>query len=421
MTQIPDEKLVALADTYYTPLYIFEEAVIRSRCRELKTAITYPRARIRYACKALTLQAILKIIREEGLWIDASSLNEVLRALRAGFLPQEIYYTGEGATLAVYEELVQHGVLINCTSLDQIRLLGKVPGCTICSIRTNPGEGNGETNKTNTGGPSSKHGIYFDQVDEAKSIAQEAGLRIIGVHAHIGSGGHDIEPWLRIKDLTLAIASTFHDLQFVNFGGGLPVVYDQATQKPMPVGDWGKALSESMVAFSKKMGREITLQIEPGRYIVAHSGTLLAEVQAVKSTPEYRFVIVNTGLNHNIRPSMYGSFHPIRFVRRNPSAVTDKHAYVVAGYLCESGDVFTVKDDGLGILEPREFQELNVGDLMVMGCVGAYSHAMKNEYNSMNLPASVLVSSDDSVKIIERRGTLNDIMQRELEAYNEGR
>jgi diaminopimelate decarboxylase len=421
MTQIPDEKLVALADTYHTPLYVFEEAVIRNKCRELKTAIAYPRTVIRYACKALTLLAILKIIREEGLWIDASSLNEVQRAIRAGFPPQEIYYTGEGATFAVYEELVQQGVLINCTSLDQIRLLGKVPGRTVCSIRTNPGEGNGETNKTNTGGPSSKHGIYFDQVDEAKSIAQAAGLRIVGVHAHIGSGGHDIEPWLRIKDLTLAIASTFPDLQFVNFGGGLPVVYDQATQKPMPVGDWGKVLSESMIAFSKKMGREITLQIEPGRYIVAHSGTLLAEVQAVKSTPEYRFVIVNTGLNHNIRPSMYGSFHPIRFVRRNPSAVTDTHAYVVAGYLCESGDVFTVKDDGSGILKPREFQELNVGDLMVMGCVGAYSHAMKNEYNSMNLPASVLVCSDDSVKVIERRGTLNDIMQRELEAYNEER
>jgi len=421
MTQIPDEKLIELADTYHAPLYVFEEAVIRSRCRELKAAITYPQAVIRYACKALTLQAILKIVHSEGLWIDASSLNEVLRALRAGFWPREIYYTGEGATFAVYEQLVQRGVLINCTSLDQIRLLGKVPGSKVCSIRTNPGEGNGETNKTNTGGPSSKHGIYFDQVDKAKAIAQEAGLKIIGVHAHIGSGGHDIEPWLRIKDLTLDIASTFDDLQFVNFGGGLPVVYDQTKQQPMPVKDWGAALSESMAAFSRKMGRQITLQIEPGRYIVAHSGTLLAEVQAVKSTPEYRFAIVNTGLNHNIRPSMYGSFHPIRFARRNPAAGTDKHAYVVAGYLCESGDVFTVKNDGSGILEPREFHELSVGDLMIMGCVGAYSHAMKNEYNSMNLPASVLVFPDGAVKVIERRGTLRDIMQREIEAYNEGR
>lgn len=118
---------------------------------------------------------------------------------------------------------------------------------------------------------------------------------------------------------------------------------------------------------------------------------------------------------------MYGSFHPIRFVRRNPSADSEKYDYVVAGYLCESGDVFTIRDDGSGILEPREFQRLNVGDLMVMGCVGAYSHAMKNEYNSMNLPASVLIFSDSSVKVIERRGTLNDMMRRELEAFSERR
>ena len=118
---------------------------------------------------------------------------------------------------------------------------------------------------------------------------------------------------------------------------------------------------------------------------------------------------------------MYGSFHPIHFARRNPACGNDTYAYVVAGYLCESGDVFTVKNDGSGILEPREFPELSVGDLMIMGCVGAYSHAMKNEYNSMNLPASVLVSSDGTVRVIERRGTLSDIMRRELEVYNEER
>ncbi len=415
LTQIKDERLLELADSYETPLYVFEEAVIRNKCRELKKAITYPQAIIRYACKALSLQAILKIIRDEGLWIDASSFNEVLRALRAGFLPKEIFYTGEGASSEVYEELVRLGVPINCTSLDQIRLLSKIAESKEFSIRINPGEGDGETNKTNTGGPSSKHGIYFDQISEAKSLAKTSGLRITGVHSHIGSGGNSIEPWLRIKNITLDIASSFPDLQFVNLGGGLPVVYDQTKQQPMPMKDWGKALSEGMSEFSKKLGRKITLQIEPGRYIVAHSGTLLAEVQAVKSTPEYRFAIVNTGLNHNIRPSMYGSFHPIRFATRVPAANSTEHQYVVAGYLCESGDVFTVKSDGSGVLEPREFQELNVGDLMIMGCVGAYSHSMKNEYNSMNPPASVLICSDGSVKAIERRGTLNDMMQRELD------
>jgi diaminopimelate decarboxylase len=396
-------------------LYLFEESVIRDRCRALKAAITYPNARIRYACKALTLQAILKIVRNEGLWIDASSRNEVERALLAGFNPEEIYYTGEGAEPSVYEFLVRRGVLINCTSIDQIRLLGTVPRRTVCSIRINPGAGDGATNETNTGGPSSKHGIYVDQIDEAKALARSFGIKIIGVHSHIGSGSASIKPWLRIKNITLRIAKTFEDLRFVNLGGGLPVVYDERHDKPMPVKQWGRQLSEGMAEFSRAFGRDIQLQVEPGRFVVAHSGTLLATVQATKSTPTYHFAIVNTGLNHNPRPAMYGSYHPIRFISRNGSASKRKRKYVVAGYLCESGDVFT--RNKAGILKPRLFPQISVGDLMVMGCVGAYSHAMKSNYNSMNLPLSLLVDQSGNERVIERRGTLADIMRREVETF----
>ena len=417
MSFLTDDQVVKLAAHYHTALYVFDEATIRKRCGELKAAISYPNARIRYACKALTLQAILKIVRDEGLWIDASSVNEVHRALRAGFAPEEIYYTGEGASAEVYGFLASRGILINCTSIAQIELLGRVAPNHYCSIRINPGEGHGETKKTNTGGPSSKHGIYFDQLDEAKGVAAAAGIRLIGVHSHIGSGA-DLGHWLKIKDLTLGFAKSFPDLQFVNLGGGLPVVYNPATDRPMPLAAWGAALSESMAAFSAELGRDVRLFIEPGRFVVAESGALIAEVQAVKHTPEYNFVIVNTGHNHNIRPAMYGSYHPIAFVardRRAPGPVSD---YVVAGYLCESGDVFTVGADST--LMPRPFPEIVVGDLMVMGNVGAYSHAMKSEYNSMNLPASVLIGMDGKVSVIERRGNLTDIMRREMEAYSEG-
>jgi len=413
-----DASLLELARTYHTPLYVFDEATIRARCAELKAAISYPNHRIRYACKALTLQAVLEIIRDEGLWIDASSLNEVHRALRAGFNPAEIYYTGEGATRDVYRFLVDHGILINCTSIDQIRLLGAVRPGHHCSIRINPGEGHGETTKTNTGGPSSKHGIYFDQVEDAKAVAASFGIRLVGVHSHIGSGT-DLGHWLTIKDKTLAIAEGFPDLQFVNLGGGLPVVYNPATDKPMPLAAWGAALSSSMAAFSAKLGRDIRLFIEPGRYIVAESGVLLAEVQALKTTPGYHYAIVNTGLNHNIRPAMYGSWHPIRFIAADQRPPGPSQDYVIAGYLCESGDVFTVSADGT--LAPRPFPELAVGDVMVMGHVGAYAHAMKSEYNSMNLPASVLIDRNGQPTVIERRGTLADIMRREVEAFSEGR
>jgi diaminopimelate decarboxylase len=414
---LSDARLLELAREYHTPLYLFDEQTIRNRCQELKAAISYEHCKVRYACKALTLQAILRIVLDEGLWIDASSVNEVHRALRAGFNPAEIYYTGEGATAAVYDFLVHHQVLINCTSIDQIRLLGSVEPGHHCSIRVNPGEGHGASNKTNTGGPSSKHGIYFDQLDEAKAVAGAFGIEIIGVHSHIGSES-DLSHWLRIKDKTLSIARDFPDLQFVNLGGGLPVVY-HPDDKPMPLHEWGAALSSSMEEFSRELNRDIALFIEPGRYVVAESGMLIAEVQAVKGTPEYNFVIVNSGLNHNIRPSFYGSYHPIRFIPHDGRSPEAEKEYVVAGYLCESGDLFTVNGDHT--LAPRRFPTLRVGDLMLMSHVGAYSHSMKSEYNSMNLPASLLTDKKGAISVIERRGTLNDIMRRELEAYSEGR
>ena len=414
---LSDTQLLGAAREYHTPLYLFDEQTIRDRCNELKSAITYEHCKIRYACKALTLQAILRIVLDEGLWIDASSVNEVHRALRAGFDSSEIYYTGEGATPDVYRFLVDHGVPINCTSIDQIKLLGSVKPNHYCSIRVNPGEGHGATNKTNTGGPSSKHGVYFDQLDEARAVADAFGIKILGIHSHIGSES-DLSHWLRIKDRTLRIAREFPDLQFVNLGGGLPVVY-HPDDKPMPLQEWGAALSGSMEEFSRELNRDIRLYIEPGRYFVAESGTLIAEVQAVKYTPEYNFVIVNTGLNHNIRPSFYGSYHPIEFIPHDGRSPEAEKEYVVAGYLCESGDVFTVNSDDT--LAPRQFPAIEVGDLMVMGYVGAYSHSMKSEYNSMNLPASLLINKNGVISVIERRGTLSDIMRRELEAYSEGR
>jgi diaminopimelate decarboxylase len=427
MSDISDQVFLDLAQQYHTPLYVFEEAPIRAKCRQLRSAITYDNFKIRYACKALSLQAILRIMLDEGLWIDASSINEVHRALRAGFNPEEIDYTGEGATAGVYRFLAAKGVLINCTSLDQLRLLGSTMAGHYCSLRINPGQGHGESDKTNTGGPSSKHGIYRDQIDEAKSIARSHDLKIVGVHSHIGSGSKPEEwrQWNTINEIVFDIARGFGgDLEFVNLGGGLPVPYRPGEQ-PMDVQQWGRELSRSMQRLASDLGKDIRFFIEPGRFLVAECGSLLADVQSVKRTPTeggahgYNYVVVNTGLNHNIRPAMYGSYHDIRFVSRDGEPRPNKSEYVVAGYLCESGDVFTADQDGT--LTPREFAEVRVGDLMIMANVGAYSHAMKNEYNSMNLPASVLVLSSGEVRVIERRGTLDDVMRREMEAYNEGR
>lgn len=403
----------SLAKKFHTPLYVFEESVIRKRCRELKAAISYRNTVIRYACKALTLQAVLRIIKDEGIWIDASSLNEAKRAVLAGFDPSQIGYTGESASVPVFSELLKMNVTINCSSLDQMRLLGKLhPGASF-SFRLNPGEGHGANDKVNTGGPASKHGIYIDQLDQVKGVIAEYGLKLDGVHAHIGSGT-DLGHWLRIKDLTLQVARQFENLHFVNLGGGLPIVYNPETDTPMPVAEWGERLTDSFEAFSKEYGKEVQLQIEPGRYLVAECGHLISEVQNIKTTPAYTFALLNTGFNHNPRPAMYGSYHPLEVVAGDGRDLSGSKEYVIGGYLCESGDIFTRSDDGT--LAPRTFPEIKLGDLMVMGLVGAYSHAMKSEYNSMNLPASVLLSTNGTAKVIERRGTLEDVMRREVEA-----
>lgn len=416
MANISDQQIREIVERYHTPLYIFSEPAIRQQCRLLKAAIQYENMSIRYASKALTLQAILKIVHSEGLSIDAVSMNEVTRSLRAGFDPEEILYTGEGASRLVFAQLLEMGVTINCSSIDQLRLIGSIRPGAKCSIRINPGEGHGASNKTNTGGPSSKHGIYFDQLDLVDEAVRQGGLRLAGVHSHIGSEA-DLSHWLRIKDKTLEVAIRFGDLEFVNLGGGIPVVYNPETDSPMPLSAWGDALTDSMTKLSRKLGRAIQLQIEPGRFVVASSGLLVAEAQNVKSTPNFNFVIVNSGMHHNPRPAMYGSYHPIRFLSRDHGGRGGEREYVVAGNLCESGDLFTV--DREGHLLPRKFPEIRVGDLMIIEMAGAYCHSMKSEYNSMNPPASVLVEEGGGMRLIERRGTVDDLMRRELDV--EGR
>lgn len=398
-----------LASRFGTPLYIFEESRIRLQCKELKAAIPYPNAVFRYALKALSNSSILKIIKDEGFGLDASSFNEVRRGLHVGYKASDIQYTGEGADRAEFEAMINFGVAINCSSLDQIRLVGKIKAGTSISLRINPGVGDGHHFKVNTGGPKSKHGVYFEEIAEAKKVSAEFGLQIVGIHTHIGSGT-DLGYWLKIKDVTLALAKQFADLRSVNLGGGFPVVYRKGLDKPMPIKEWGSELSKSMELFSREVGREIELQLEPGRFLVAESGFLVAEVQSFKRTPDFNFVIVNSGFNHNPRPMLYGAHHPITFISKNGDQKRDN--YVVAGNLCESGDIFTVNAQH----EPVSIQApiLEVGDLMVMELVGAYCYSMMSEYNSMTLPAAVLITEDGGARLIERRGQFEDLLLREV-------
>ncbi|MDH5681798.1 MAG: alanine racemase, partial [Spirochaetota bacterium] len=201
-----------LIEQFGSPLYVYDEEIIRTRIKTLSESITHPKKEILYACKANTNIAIMKVLREEGVWIDAVAPGEVEIALKAGFKSHEILYTGDNVTDSEMEFCHKHGVRQNLGSLSQIERYGKMnPGSDI-SVRINPDCGAGHHSHTITGGPESKFGIYFDKIDEIKSLASKHNLKVVGVHSHIGSGILDINEFIKAIDIVLNVAKNFESL-----------------------------------------------------------------------------------------------------------------------------------------------------------------------------------------------------------------
>lgn len=214
-----------LIEEYSSPLFVYEEDVIRERARELLKVIELRQKEIKYSCKANTNIEILKILREEGLGIDAVSKGEIFAALEAGFDPRQILFTASSVSWDEVDYAFSKGVLVNVDSLSQLRRIGeRYQGGGVC-VRINPNVGAGHHDHVITGGPESKFGINFDRVKEIKQIASEFDLEIKGVHQHIGSGILDPDKFIEAMRVLLNVAKSFDDLNFVDFGGGIGVPY----------------------------------------------------------------------------------------------------------------------------------------------------------------------------------------------------
>jgi diaminopimelate decarboxylase len=308
----------------------------------------------------------------------------------------------------------KNNIFVNCGTLGMVDEYGRGwkdlgIGSNRISIRINPGEGHGHSKKTNTGGPYSKHGIWYENLDEVKRIAGTYGLVISGVHMHIGSGG-DMEHLKRITSKLVEFAKQFDDLATINFGGGLPYQYNPDLPQEDVTG-YKDILAERMKILNSHFGREIVCEIEPGRRFVAGCGYLLGEVRSLNHTfDENRkrldYVLTNVGFCHLIRPMAYGSYHPIWFVGDDLGPEQD---VIVAGPVCESGDVLTQENE-----EPvaRRLPMPKAGDLMVVGGAGGYGFVMSSNYNSQPLIPEVVVDGDQFT-LTRRRQTLDDILQEE--------
>ena len=404
-------QLWSLADQFGTPLWVYDAATIRQRIAQVSNFDT-----VRFAQKACSNIHILKLMREQGVKVDAVSRGEILRALAAGFKaggePSEIVFTADLFDAATLDCVVEHGVPVNAGSIDMLRQLGPRSKGHAVWLRINPGFGHGHSNKTNTGGEHSKHGIWHTDLPLALQTIREQGLTLAGLHMHIGSGvdyGHLAEVCGAMVELVRTAHAAGHDLHAISAGGGLSIPYragDPVIDTQHYFGLWNTARQQAEAIVGHKLG----LEIEPGRFLVAESGVLLGEVRATKNAGSNHFVLVDTGFNELMRPSMYGSFHAMSVLRRDGSQGASQPT-VVAGPLCESGDVFTQGDGG--VVLPRDLPAAQVGDLLVIHDTGAYGASMSSNYNTRPLIAEVLVDGGQ-VRLIRRRQTVEELLSLEL-------
>ncbi|MBC3927029.1 diaminopimelate decarboxylase [Undibacterium sp. CY21W] len=413
-TTISNTQIAQIATEFHTPCWAYDASIIRQQIARLKQFDV-----IRFAQKASSNIHLLRLMREQGVMVDSVSLGEVERALAAGYAPTAnadqthapIVFTADLLDRNALKRVVELNIPVNCGSPQMLEQLGQAHRGHPVWLRINPGFGHGHSRKTNTGGEQSKHGIWFEELPNALNIIDQYGLQLVGLHMHIGSGV-DYDHLQSVCDAMIAQVKTANrDLQAISIGGGLSIPYrgDEAvvdTDHYFQI--WDKARKE----IEAHLGHKISMEIEPGRFLVAQSGILISELRAQKQVGSNFFALVDAGFNDLARPAMYGSFHRISaHAADGTPRTTALKPTVVAGPLCESGDVFTQEDGG--VVTTQNLPACEIGDLFVFHDTGAYGASMSSNYNSRPLIPEVLVDGD-KITQIRRRQTIQELIALEL-------
>ncbi len=413
---LTEDQVRTLGKSYSHPVYVYSEVRLKEAARAV---LSFPNAfglTARYAMKACSNAVILKIFDRMGLHIDASSSFEVERALRCGIAPHKILLSAQELAENL-DTIIPLGVHFNACSLRQIEAFGKkFPGSDI-GLRFNPGLGTGGVNRTNVGGPASSFGIWFEYIDQAKALVKKYNLNVVRIHTHIGSGT-DPETWQKISRMSAALPEHFETVQILNLGGGYKVGR-MSDEKTADLQEVGKGVMEEIIAFKERTGRELKLEIEPGTFLMALSGSLVTRVDDVVDTGEegYLFYKINAGMTEILRPSIYGAQHPIIIVpadanRKEESVVPA----IVVGHCCESGDILTPGVGDPEVLKVRELRKAEIDDYIVIEGSGAYCSSMSTKnYNSFPECAEVLLREDGTFVEIRKRQTLEQMLENEVD------
>ena len=402
-----DEDLLAeLAAAHGTPLYVYDLAAVRRNLEHFHAFDS-----VRYAVKANSNLGVLRTLREGGARCEVVSAGEIARALAAGFEPGDMVYTADLMDRRARQTVRDLRLHVNAGSATMLEQVASLCGPGDVTLRINPGFGEGHDEKVTTGGAHSKHGIWHEELVAVLARTRELGLRVTGLHVHIGSGlkGRLVERTVEAMDNAVALFQ--ETVTRVSCGGGMSFPY-RAADEPFDMGRFASLWLAGRDRWSQVAGRKIELEAEPGRLLVADAGVLVTEVCGMKSTGANgaTFVLVDAGFHSMIRPLLYGAFHRIAALGAGDRPTSPK---MVAGPLCESADVFT--QGKAGAPAPQPLPDMEPGELLVIHDVGAYGAAMASCYNSRPLPAEVVIHPDGEAALARPAIDPNQFLEREQE------
>ncbi len=398
MNLLKTDQLIASAEEFGTPLYIYHTEKITEQFQKLKSAFNKENTTFFYACKALTNINILAHIKSIGVNIDCSSINEVRLALLAEFSPENILYTSNGINYSEILAAKQLGVHITMDSFSNLEKFAKDFGESYpISIRIRPNIMGGGNLNISTGHDNSKFGIPITQLKKILELQEKYNLNIEGLHIHTGSDIADIDIFLQGISVLFDIIHHFPDLVFIDLGSGFKVKYKEDDKETELV----LLANKIYEAFDKnEYASKLQIWFEPGKFLVSECGYLITKVNVLKENNEITFVGVDTGFNHLLRPMFYNSYHHIKNIS-NTNAIEKN--YAVVGNLCET-DTFAWE---------RKLNEVREGDLLCIYNTGAYGFEMSSNYNSRFKPAEIMFKNNIPI-LIRERDEFNDLIKKQI-------
>jgi diaminopimelate decarboxylase len=407
----------ALADEFGTPLYLYDEATLRNKCKEYREGFShrYPNSLVIYACKAFVNRALAQILNEEGLGLDVVSGGELAIAKSVGFPMDRIYFNGNNKSHQELRMAVEWGVgrivVDNYYELSLLNEVARVAGAKQTILfRLSPGVDPHTHAHLATGVIDSKFGFTMGQAEEA--LTGEwlySSLKLAGFHFHIGSQIFDCSPYKQAIEIVLKFAADMRSKhgfssEELGIGGGLAISYSEDSPAPT-ISEFAETITSTLLETSKVHGiKPPRLIVEPGRSIMGEAGVALYTVGATKEIPGVRkYVSVDGGIADNIRPAMYGAKYEAVVANKMvdmAEGYAEKERVTIAGKYCESGDIL-IQDIDLPKLEP--------GDLIAVPCCGAYCLSMASNYNG-SLKAAIVMVKDGKARLIRRRESFEDLM-----------